>query len=414
MGPDWDVALGPDLLLAGSPDDGAVRSYPLTTNSTLESSDADGVIRGESNQDHFGAALAVLPDFDGDGEPDLLVGAPTFTVSQTTRHDGALYLMSGAGTGIFGAKSASEARIRVAGESIGARLGDQVYACGDLDGDGLGDFAASAPWDDAGAPLAGRVVLGLSSLLEPLPSQVLSGAIGPSWVGTDIGAKAGWSVACQDDLNQDGLADLLIGAPFADSDEDEGAGAAYLILGGDDLPSGSLRDIATRIISGERLEDWMGWGIATGDLDGDGITDVAISSPGRSAGLGQVKVWTQGSFMDPDASPSYRITGEIDADGFGRGLSMADVTGDGLDELLVGAPFVNPDQDDTTYDAGKLYVFRGQADMGDWSKQMTGDQARLRYLAPQQYLRTGQLIRSGDVDGDGLADLALLHRTDPS
>ena len=93
---------------------------------------------------------------------------------------------------------------------------------------------------------------------------------------------------------------------------------------------------------------------------------------------------------------------------------MADLTGDGLDELLVGAPFVNPEQDDATYDAGMLYIFEGQADMRDWSKQMTGAEAKLRLIAPQQYLRTGGRIRTGDVDGDGKADLALLHRTDPS
>ncbi len=297
---------------------------------------------------------------------------------------------------------------------MGARLGDRLYACGDLDGDGLGDFAAAAPWDNEGAALAGRVIAGLSSQLQSLPSQVLAGAMGPSWVGADVGAKAGWAVDCSADIDGDGAIDILIGAPFADTPTREGAGAVYVLSGSDDKPSGRLSEVATRIVTGERAQDWLGWGIATGDLDGDGLVDVAISSPGRSTGLGQIKVWTEGSFNDPSASPSYRITGEAGEDGFGRGLAMADLTGDGLDELLVGAPFVNPDNEEATYDAGQLYVFRGQEDMADWTRQMTGADARLRYIDPTQYLRTGQLIRVGDVDGDGLADLALLHRTDPS
>jgi len=414
MGPDWDLALGRGVLFAGSPLDGAVRAYPLDTELQLGQSNADGVIQSEGSQDGFGAAVALLPDFDGDGARDLLIGAPTFTVAQTTRHDGALYLMSGAGEGIFGAKTAQEARIRIAGEDAGGRLGDRIFACGDVDGDGLGDFAATAPWDDAGANLAGRVVLGLSHLLTDLPSQVLAGAIGPSWVGADTGAKAGWSVACTHDLDGDGTPDLLIGAPFSDSEDGDGVGAVYMIRGTADPMPGPLFATAHRVVLGERAADWLGWGIATGDLDGDGLVDVAISSPGRSGGLGQIKVWTEASFMDPGASPSYRITGELEADGFGRGLAMADLNGDGLDELLVGAPFVNPEQDDATYDSGKLYVFRGQEDMDDWTRQMTGADARLRYIVGQQYLRTGQLIRTGDVDGDGRADLALLHRTDPS
>ncbi len=90
MGPDWDLAIGTKMLFAGSPLDGAVRSYPLATVFDLSQSDADGVLGSESSQDGFGAALAVLPDFDGDGEQDLLVGAPTFTTDPKSRENGAV------------------------------------------------------------------------------------------------------------------------------------------------------------------------------------------------------------------------------------------------------------------------------------------------------------------------------------
>ena len=107
------------------------------------------------------------------------------------------------------------------------------------------------------------------------------------------------------------------------------------------------------------------------------------------------------------------ISGENPGDGFGRSVTAADLNGDGIDELIIGAPFTNPTDEDSAYDSGTLYVFFSADDYAGWSLTMSGSDASVQVSEPQQYLRTGQLVRSGDVDQDGRMDLAILHRAEP-
>ena len=94
-------------------------------------------------------------------------------------------------------------------------------------------------------------------------------------------------------------------------------------------------------------------------------------------------------------------------------MAFADPTGDGFDELFIGAPFVNPTDEDSAFDSGHLVVFRGDADFSGFSPEMDAGDASIRYEDAKQYLRTGQRFRAGDFDGDAQADLVLVHRTAP-
>lgn len=420
MGPDWDFAMLPGRLIVGSPAEATVRAYPLEEETELAAEDSLGIIEGENALDGFGSAVTVVSDFDGDGTPDLVIGAPTLDSSTTTRQDGAVYLMSGLGAGFKGKHFADKARVRINGEDVGGRFGDAISACGDVDGDGLDDFVVAATWDQSGAPLAGRVVLALSSRLSDLGRSVQAGAVGPTWVGAQTGERVGQALSCKHDLNGDGIVDILIGAPFADASDGtdgsagaEAVGKVYRIIGGEAPVSGPLFSVSDRIIQESQDEAWFGWSIATGDLNGDGRYEVIVGAPGADEGTGRVHIWDGQEFIDQDGGPRFVLTGAHLGEGFGRSVTAADIDGDGIDDLVVGAPFLNPTDEDTAYDSGALYIYMGAEEYAGWPITMSAEDANVTVSQAQQYLRTGQKVRTSDVDGDGRLDLGILHRAEP-
>ena len=164
-------------------------------------------INGESAGDNFGFALVTADDWNSDGVADLLVGSPG--VDGVGPDTGRITLFSGA----TGAKL-----FEVDGLNAGDRAGRSVAALGDVNGDGVGDFAYGAPTRSSSGPQAGGVFL-------------ISGADGSvifSWEGTTPYGIFGFSIANAGDLDSDGLNDLLVGAPNEDpSGPDSGAVYAF-------------------------------------------------------------------------------------------------------------------------------------------------------------------------------------------
>ncbi len=422
QGPDADIVLITDSAWIGTANDDSVRGFDLSVSATLDAEeDASALLAAEAAGDAFGAALAIAPDWDGDGEAELAVGAPRRDASAEGRDEGAIYLYSGLGSGI---DEDREPLLRVTGEGRSGQLGAVLTACGDLDGDGIGDLAASAPLDSTTAPYAGLVWLGLSASRPEAGAQVFAGELGLRFLGVGRGDRAGDAITCQHDLlgpggaAPDGVPDLIIGAPFASSAVGEASGAVYIVAGGDGLAGGSLAEVADLTLSGAGVNAWQGWSVATGDLDGDGLYDLASGAPGvlgaeDEAARGQVVIW-DGSRLSSSTTARARVLGQGSGDAFGRALSIADINGDGRSELIVGAPRRDPtDEAGDAYEAGTLYLFRGREGWSGWGTGMSTTDAALRLDTNEPFLRTGQVIRVGDLDGDGLSDLALVQRYDP-
>jgi hypothetical protein len=179
-------------------------------------SDADWILRGESDDDEAGAALGEAGDMDGDGLADLLIGG------LGSGQAGVAWLVPGSG---LGSATLADAAARIDDVSIKAKdetLKVSLRGAGDVDGDGQGDLLTG------GTASGGSGVVWL--FYGPVSGTLSSADANASFTGEAEEDQAGYSLVAPGDLSGDGLADFLISAPSADS-TDTKAGKVYFILG---------------------------------------------------------------------------------------------------------------------------------------------------------------------------------------
>jgi len=220
----------------------------------------------------FGAAVATYEDVDADGRQDLLIGAPGPGPAADKR--GSVYLVSGDGS----------VRLVLDGEQPNDRFGERIAVVGDLDGDGFDAFAVAAPLaTTAAGTKAGRVSIynRQGQEIARIEGEVPGGLLGSA---LDSG-----------DANGDGIADLLIGAPAADTSYGAAAGSVLLVSAtGQVLARFSGR-------AGDRLGRSV---VMAPDMNGDGVDEIAIGSAFGNGGLGTVKLFFSAIDSDGDGAPN--------------------------------------------------------------------------------------------------------------
>ena len=417
LGSDWVLQIGPDTLLVGMPEVAQVFRF---SQSDLKPPSTARYTARWTDEAHteFGHSLSFSADLTGDGALDLLVGAPSALGLDDGGSGGRVYLLSNAGDADDDTTPTLSAALVALGISPFDRLGDVVQTCGDMDGDGIADWAASAPWDESGgASIAGSVSIALSTRTLALdPATAIAGLpitdLGPRFTSAVDGARAGTAISCTHDLTGDGISDLLVGAPYADDplQDHEASGTVYVIDPTEYPEGGDLAASARWKLRGSNPEVYAGFSLATGDIDQDGVPEVLVGAPGALGGVGRAILFTGLATQKEYVYPLFGFRGEAEEDRFGAAVALADVTGDGAIDVLVGAPRRNVLGTNQTFASGALYVWVGPRDMVSWDKSRNAIDATTVFSTEDAQLFTGGSLATGNLDADGVPYLGLVQR----
>ena len=388
---DGDGAI--DVLVGACIADEAGMAYLLRGpfDANRELADADARLEGGLKGDAIGTALAGS-DLDGDGRFEWVIGAPDTDI--TAPDAGAVYLMSEA-SGVL--EVADDGIEHLYGSALGANAGRVLAAAGDVLLVGAPLYEPIGADDTGGDTGAAAENMGAVWVLQGAYSG--RGGLEDAAIGRLDGESnadnAGRAVAAGD-LNGDGLVDAVVGAWRSDL-AGEDAGAIYVALGPLDGVR-SLADADARML-GEVERGGAGYAVAVlSDMDGDGLDDVAIGAPQAKAvylvnALNDA-LWTgELGLADADA----RLEGTAASEEVGFALAGGgDVDGDGVPDLLVGAPGAGING----ADSGAVFVVPGPI----VGASMLGD-AGARLVGAAGSDRAGESLSSADLNDDGFLDV---------
>ncbi len=387
-------------------------SGPFSGNVTIETG-ADVVFEGTDDLDVFGDQVA-SGDVNNDGKSDILATAPYYDLTAGV-DQGAGYLFYGPFDPIAGTIDLDDADSVIDGDDANDWTGYTVAGLGDINCDGVDDFATGGILADASATATGAVYI----FFGPTP-----GSDYLAWLNTFLAADdadaifygdaaddfAGNNIAALGDIDEDGCDDFGISASGNDGSA-SGAGAVYLFYGTSSLAATLDSTDADAIFEGAAASDGFGTGLrGGGDFDGDGIDDFVVGAPyndGAASNAGAAYVflgasggsaWT-GTNNATSADCIYRGVAADDWAGWSVATDF-DFDGDGDSDIAIGSPGVN---DTLGANTGLVALFYHTACSGTASLSTADAKVRGEH-ATEQF---GFAVAAGDVDNDDYDDLVV-------
>jgi len=376
---------------------------------------ADVTLNGEASNNNFGSSVSDAGDVNGDGYSDVIVGAKNYSGGF-----GKCYVYYG------GASMNNTADVTMTGLISFEYLGYSVSGTGDINGDNFDDViissfpmignakgyvffggsvmnnvadltvSSNASSDGFGAAVSGIGDINADGYKDFAVGAIYNSSIGkvtvyygganPDTIADQsvIGESGnfGFSVSDAGDVNDDGYADFIAGAPYFNSAKGRVYLYKYNLTGS---------DVADMRLTGEASDNYFGYSVSyAGDVNGDGYPDFIVGAYRYSSFKGRAYIYFGGPAFDNIAD--IVLQGEASSNYFGSAVSGAgDVNGDGYDDVIIGAHQYSSSR-------GRAYIFYGGAAMDNTADVIfTGDISgdHLGY----------SVSKAGDVNGDGFSDI---------
>lgn len=369
-----------------------------------------------SPQGNVGFSVKGAGDFNGDGSPDMIIGAPGNATNK-----GEAYVIFGKNTSftrdIYLNPLSLSQGFTIYGINAGDKTGYSVSGIGDINNDHFDDIIIGAIGNKTS--IGKTFVIFGNNFSQNIHLSGLTMPQGFTISGANAGDNSGWSVSGAGNVNNDEYDDFIIGVPKSSSSLGIYTGISYVFYGNKTSTFGDINlnnSINGFTITGSAADAWSGFSVsAAGDFNDDGCDDIIIGAPAVNTGDGQIYVifgcqdFANVNLASTNSNVKWvTITGASIFDYSGTSVSGAgDVNGDGIDDVIIGAPGAT--------DFGAAYVVFGSKKLANLNLEALSYNNKVQYNSPGfSIIGANYADRAGfavgnvsDFNNDGYADVTV-------